>query len=174
MSFLPWLNKVLSSCCKTERFSKVETRNDSKKRARDSSRLWEKLDFYIVPVGARDKYRRPYSFSCTTTPRLIPLHFLNFLRLSLPHGFVRETRQFKLATDIFIQRSICSIYVHRQRVYVFIDYGNHGSLAFRIFRPHGLQTRSDSSEVERTSIPKWTEHNSAYLGQGFAIVVIVS
>jgi hypothetical protein len=28
------------------------------------------------------------------------------------------------------------------------------SLAFRIFRSHGLQTRSDSSEVELTSIPK--------------------
>jgi hypothetical protein len=48
------------------------------------------------------------------------------------------------------------------------------SLAFRIFPPHGLQTRSDSYEVELTSIPILTEHNSTYFGQGFAIVVIVS
>jgi hypothetical protein len=43
--------------------------------------LWEKLDFYIVPVGARkyneNRYRRPYSLSCngfynrTITPRPI-------------------------------------------------------------------------------------------------------
>jgi hypothetical protein len=33
----------------------------------------------------------------------------NFLRLSLTHGFARETRQFILATDVFIQQSICSI-----------------------------------------------------------------
>ena len=43
---------------------------------------------------------------------------------------------------------------------------SYSSLAFRIFRPHGLQTRSDSSEV-LTVI-------GLLIGQGFATVVIVS
>jgi hypothetical protein len=124
---------------------------------------WEKLDFHIVLVGARkyneNNYRRPYTtflqrvLNRTTMPSSRSLLaaslsvFLNFLRLSLPHGFVRKTRQFILAVHgLLHMQCVMSRLVMAKQFACVSDLSPT--------RPHGLQTRSDSSEVELTSIAK--------------------
>ena len=48
---------------------------------------------------------------------LLAASLSELLRLySLIHGFVRETRQFILATDVFMQQSICSIRTQATRL----------------------------------------------------------